>query len=163
MRRTHRKWRRGEELKFRCGREENGEKRERVAAGSFSSTLVARGSEGKKKGGPAVCPHGRGRRRRERAPGATVGSAVRPGTAPGHQARAVALSRNRGERWGAADRWGRDELRAQCQGQGAGGRGVSDAARRRGADRRARPAQCRAARFEMDSMIFTDSNRFKNL
>jgi hypothetical protein len=42
----------GEELKFRCGREENGEKRERVAAGSFSSTLVARGSEGKKKGGP---------------------------------------------------------------------------------------------------------------
>jgi hypothetical protein len=32
-----------------------------------------------------------------------------------------------------------------------------------GADMRARPTQCRVARFEMNSSIFTDSNRFKNL
>jgi hypothetical protein len=31
-----------------------------------------------------------------------------------------------------------------------------------GFDRRAQPAQCQAAQFEMDSTIFTDSNGFKN-
>jgi hypothetical protein len=45
-----------------------------------------------------------------------------------------------------ADRWGRDDSRAQCQWWGAGGRGVSE-----------------AARFEMDSTIFIDSDGFKNL
>jgi hypothetical protein len=40
---------------------------------------------------------------------------------------------------------------------------VSKAARRWGADRWARLAQCRVARFEMDSTIVTDSNGFKNL
>jgi hypothetical protein len=43
----------GEELKLGCGREENGEKRERVATGGFSSASVAWGSEGEKEGGPA--------------------------------------------------------------------------------------------------------------
>jgi hypothetical protein len=32
-----------------------------------------------------------------------------------------------------------------------------------GIDRQAQLAQCRAAWFEMDSTIFTDSSRFKNL
>jgi hypothetical protein len=39
---------------------------------------------------------------------------------------------------------------------------VSEAARRRDGDRWARPAQCRVARFVIDSTIFTDSNGFKN-
>jgi hypothetical protein len=43
----------GEELELGCSREENGEKRERVAAGGFSSASVAWGIEGKKEGGPA--------------------------------------------------------------------------------------------------------------
>jgi hypothetical protein len=38
---------------------------------------------------------------------------------------------------------------AQCQQRGAGGRGVSEAAWRRGTERRARPAQCRVARFKL--------------
>jgi hypothetical protein len=52
VRRTHRRWRRGEELELGHGRKENGEKRERVAAGGFSSTSVTWCSEGKKDGGP---------------------------------------------------------------------------------------------------------------
>jgi hypothetical protein len=50
-RRTHRRWRGGEKLKLGRGREDNDEKREQVAAGGFSSTSVARGSEGKMRGG----------------------------------------------------------------------------------------------------------------
>jgi hypothetical protein len=41
----------GEKLKLGRGREDNDEKREQVAAGGFSSTSVARGSEGKMRGG----------------------------------------------------------------------------------------------------------------
>jgi hypothetical protein len=52
VRRTYRRWRRGEELELGHGRKENGEKRERVAAGGFSSTSVTWCSEGKKDGGP---------------------------------------------------------------------------------------------------------------
>jgi hypothetical protein len=78
------------------------------------------------------------------------------------QGRAAGRGR-RGAGAGAADKWGRDESRAQCQRRGAGGRGVSEVARRRGADRWARPGQCGAAWFKMDSTIFTDSNGFKNL
>jgi hypothetical protein len=37
---------------------------------------------------------------------------------------------------GAADRWGRDESKAQFQWWGAGGRWVSEAAQRRGGNRR---------------------------
>jgi hypothetical protein len=40
---------------------------------------------------------------------------------------------------------------------------VSEALQRQGADKQARPAQCRAVRSDMDSTIFTDSNGFKNL
>jgi hypothetical protein len=64
-RRTCSRWRRvGEELELRCGREENGEKRERVVAGGFSSASVAWGIEGEKEGPLRARPHGRGRRRR---------------------------------------------------------------------------------------------------
>jgi hypothetical protein len=42
-----------EELELGCGREENGEKRERVVADGFSRASVVRGSEGKKDGGLA--------------------------------------------------------------------------------------------------------------
>jgi hypothetical protein len=50
------------------------------------------------------------------------------------QGRAVGRSRRGAD---AADRWDRDESRAQCQRQGARGRGVSEAPWRRGIDRRA--------------------------
>jgi hypothetical protein len=55
-RRTHRWWRRGEELELRRDREENGEKREWVAINGFLSASVAQGSEGEKEG----APYGRG-------------------------------------------------------------------------------------------------------
>jgi hypothetical protein len=42
----------GEELELGHGREENSEKRERVATCGFSCTSVARGSKGKKEGAP---------------------------------------------------------------------------------------------------------------
>jgi hypothetical protein len=46
------------------------------------------------------------------APGVAVGSAGRPATAPSRRAWATALSRNRGERWGATD-----AVRAQLIGE----------------------------------------------
>jgi hypothetical protein len=83
----------GEELELGCGQEENGEKRERVAAGGFSSASVAWGIEGKKEGALRARPRGRGRRRRG-------------GLGRGDRQRRVAsndprLLRNRGERQGA--------------------------------------------------------------
>jgi hypothetical protein len=105
------------------------------------------------KGGGALWAraHGRGRRRRggpehdgrqrgaasngPRPLGAGSGAVAQQGRAAGRSRRGA----------GAADRWGRDESRAQCQRQGAGGRGVSEAMWRWGPDRRAQPAQCLAA------------------
>jgi hypothetical protein len=49
----------------------------------------------------------------------------------------------RGTRHCATDRWGRAITGPGGQRRGAGGREKSETARRRGADRRARPAQCR--------------------
>jgi hypothetical protein len=49
----------------------------------------------------------------------------------------------------ATDRRSRDSSGARCQRRGVGGREKSGAARRRGADMQARPAQCRAARFKL--------------
>jgi hypothetical protein len=76
----------GEELELGCDREENGEKRERVALDGFSSALVMQGSEGKKEGGPPATAAWQ-REKEERGPRAWWS----------------ALSRNRGERRGAAD------------------------------------------------------------
>jgi hypothetical protein len=55
------------------------------------------------------------------APGVAIGSAGQPATTPSRRAWATALSRNRGERRGAADMWGKDESRAQCQRRGVRG------------------------------------------
>jgi hypothetical protein len=126
-----------------------------AARGKRSQPLVARSC-------------GRGRRRWDpghggRQHGAASDGPRLSGTGGGAVAqprRAIGCGR-RGA--GGTDRWGRDESRAWCQRWGTGGRGVSEAAQWRGADRRARLAQCRAARFKMDSTIFIDSNGFKNL
>jgi hypothetical protein len=131
----------GEELELRRGREENDEKRERVVAGGFSSTVVARGSDREKRGPLRARSCGRGRRRRggPRHSGwqrrVTSNGPRLSGTGGGaiaQQGRAVGCGRHGA---GAADRWGRDESRGQCQRWGVGGRGVSKAARGQGADR----------------------------
>jgi hypothetical protein len=72
------------------------------------------------------------------ADGARLTGAVGAGCEQGKAARA-----RRGV--DAIDRRGRDASGARCQWRGVGGREKSGAARRRGADMRARPAQCRAA------------------
>jgi hypothetical protein len=119
-RRTHRWWRRGEELELRRDREENGEKREWVAINGFLSASVAQGSEGEKEG----APYGRGcvaeGEGGEGAPGAVVGSVGWPAAAPNSWVQAAALSRNRGEQWGTAD-----ALRARLTGGAGMSRGPS--------------------------------------
>jgi hypothetical protein len=57
------------------------------------------------------------------------------------------------------DRWGLAAMGPSGQWQGGEGRGVSEAARWWGTDRRARPAECLAARFEYNS----NSNEFELL
>jgi hypothetical protein len=126
-------------------------------------------ARGKRRGPCGARQRGRGKRRRG---GLGRGSQQRGAASNGpwplgvdggvvaQQGRAAGHGRHGAS---AADRWGRDESRAQCQRRGVGGRGVSESAWQRGTDRWAQPAQCRAARFEMDSTIFTDSNGFKNL
>jgi hypothetical protein len=73
-----------------------------VAAGGFSSTSVARNSEGKKEGGPTGAGAWQ-RDKEERGPGCGGRSTRQPATAPGRRARAATLSRNRGERLGTGD------------------------------------------------------------
>jgi hypothetical protein len=108
-----------------------------VAADDFLSASVAWGSERKKEGPPTGTAAWQ---REERGPwvwrsaargGQQWPLAVGRGERAGHGRRGVSV----------ADRWGRDDSRAQCQWWGAGGRGVSE-----------------AARFEMDSTIFIDSD-----
>jgi hypothetical protein len=91
VRRTRRRWRRGEELELGRGREENSEKRERVAAGGFSRASVVRGSEGKKEGGqqqPSAVRHGGQQRRAAsnspRPSGMGGGAVAQQGRAAGH-------------------------------------------------------------------------------
>jgi hypothetical protein len=112
-----------------------------VVAGGFSSTVVARGSVREKRGPLRARSCGRGRRRRggPRHSGwqrrVTSNGPRLSGTGGGaiaQQGRAVGCGRHGA---GAADRWGRDESRGQCQRWGVGGRGVSKAARGQGADR----------------------------
>jgi hypothetical protein len=103
--------------------------------------------------GRATRQKGNGRER-ERAPGTAVGNVRRmtwPAMAPGRRARAAALLRKlgraagRGRRGAAADRWGRAATGPGGQRWGVGGREKTEAARRRGTDRQARPVQCRGA------------------
>jgi hypothetical protein len=133
-RQTRRRWRRGEEFELGCGREENGEKRERVVVGSFSSASVAQGNEGKKEGPLRARSCSRGRRRRGGpGHGGRQRGAANNGPRPSGTSGGAVVQRGRVKGRGpcgagTADRWGRDELWAQCQQRVVGGRGVSEAA-----------------------------------
>jgi hypothetical protein len=63
------------------------------------------------------------------------------------QERAMSMGRRRVR--DVTHRRGRGVSGARCQQQGAGGREKSNAAQRRGANMRVRPAQCRVARFKL--------------
>jgi hypothetical protein len=96
------------------------------------------------------------------APGGAVrGGSVRPWRRQAGERGKVAGRGRRGV--GATDKRDRAATVLGGQWQGAGGREKSEVARRRADDMRARPAQCWAAWFEWNLMIFTDSNGFKNL
>jgi hypothetical protein len=92
----------------------------RRMADGFSSSSMARGSKGKKEGGP--CGHGlvAEGERGEEALGVVVGSARQPAIAPGHRARSAALSHNKGARRGTTD-----AVRAQLTGGAGTSRGPS--------------------------------------
>jgi hypothetical protein len=67
---THRRWRRGEELELGCDREENGEKRERVAAVGSTGQPAMPPPRASGVGGGAVTQQGRAAGRDRRGAGA---------------------------------------------------------------------------------------------
>jgi hypothetical protein len=91
---------------------------------------------------------------REGGPGAVVGSAGRPTSAPDHWARATLLLREQGRAAGvgegarAADVWDQGEMWDPVSVAGCRSVKGSKARRWQGADTRARAAQRRATRFK---------------
>jgi hypothetical protein len=141
----------GEELKLGRGREEHDQTGSGWRLMAFQAPRWCGAARGRKEG--ALCPRLRGRGRRRRGgPGrdgrqcGAASNGPRPSGAGGSTIAQQGRAAGRGRCGvGAADRWGWDESRAQCQRRGAGGRGVSEAMRRWGADRRAQTTQSRGA------------------
>jgi hypothetical protein len=169
VRRTHRRWSRGRSSSSGVVERRTAKKGSRWWPVAFQAPQWRGAARGKRREALRVRSCGRGRKRRggpwrsgwQRG---VASNSLRPSAVGGGAIVQQGRVAGRGRRGaGAANMWGRDESRAQCQRRGAGGRGVSEAAWPWGTDRWAQPAQCRAARFEMDSTIFTNSNGFKNL